>query len=53
MSLRLDKAKSVNTDSSSSIYSKNNDSTSEPSKKYYFLSPLRIFIVGSEAKYDF
>ena len=51
--LRLNEAKSVNTDnSSSSVYSRSDDSTSKSGEKHYSLSSLRIYIAGSEAEYN-
>ena len=51
--LRLNGAKGVNTDnSSSSVYSRSDGSTSEPGEKHYPLGPLRISVAGSEAEYD-
>lgn len=50
--LRLGEGKGANTDSSSSVHSRSDGSTSEPGRRHCSLNTLRPSEAGSEAGYD-
>ncbi len=50
--LRLGEDKGVNTDSSSSVHSRSDGSTSEQGGRHCSLNTLRPSVAGSEAGYD-
>ncbi len=50
--LRLNKDKDANTDSSSSVHSRSDGSTSEQGERRCFLSTSSTFVAGSEAEYN-
>lgn len=50
--LRLDEDKGANADSSSSVHSRSDGSTSKQGGRYYPLNTLRTSVAGSEAEYD-
>ena len=50
--LRPGRDNATNTDSSSSVHSRSDGSTSEQGGRHYFFNTPRTSVVGSEAGYD-